>query len=129
MRTKTSKRVKIACFAFFLCCKMFLRLNIALIASFTILLTWANFHDFIWSKYSWSSISYTTYKSIITVSCLQRKKKKNYSRYLHELSPFTKGRVTRGSIGQNIHATPRDKKIIENFEQPGISISYHSVIS
>lgn len=68
-------------------------------------------------------------KALSQLVVYNAKKKKNHSRHLHELSPFTKGRVTRGSTGQNIHATPRDKKIMKNFEQPGISISYHSVIS
>ena len=78
-----------------------------------------NLHDFIWPKDSWSSISYTIYKKIISVNFSQRQKKKDDSRHFYELSPVY--------IRLNIHATTRDKKINENFEN-AISITYDRVL-
>ena len=46
-------------------------------------------------------------------------KKKDHSRHFYELLHFTEERATSASI--YIHATAKDKKMIENFEQLGIS--------
>ena len=77
------------------------------------------FYDLTCSKYSWSSISYTTYKKIVTVNCSQSKKRNTIQTFPQTFTI---------AIGLNIHATARDKKMIENFKQFGISISYDRVL-
>ena len=77
------------------------------------------YYDLTCSKYSWSSISYTTYKKVVTVNCSQSKKRNTIQTFPQTFTI---------AIGLNIHATARDKKMIENFKQFGISISYDRVL-
>ena len=60
----------------------------------------------------------------LTVNCSQRKKRKSipdiYTNFCHSTKRV---RIVPVYKEQNIHVTARDKKVIENFEQLGISIS------
>ena len=75
------------------------------------------------------AVSHTQPTKALSQLIVNAKKKKDHSRHFHQLSPFTKERATGSSIyiGLNIYATARGKKMIKNFEQIGISISYDRV--
>ena len=77
-----------------------------------------------------AAVLYPSLYKNITVNCSQRQKKKCHSRYLYELLPFTEEREPPLPVyvGVNIHATARNKKTIENYEQLGIRITYDLVL-